>query len=58
MEVLTPTLVRLEISEGKYHQVKRMFGAVGNKVIELHRIRFGKYSIEDLPLGEYRVLEL
>jgi 16S rRNA pseudouridine516 synthase len=56
MEILSETLVRLEISEGKYHQVKRMFGAVGNKVISLHRVRFGEYSIEDLALGEYKIL--
>lgn len=57
MEVLFATQVRLEISEGKYHQVKRMFGAVGNKVVALHRVRFGAYDVEDLGLGEYRVLD-
>jgi len=57
MEVLSSTLVRLEISEGRYHQVKRMFGAVGNKVVALHRVRFGVYDVEDLALGEYRVLD-
>lgn len=56
MEILTETLVRLEISEGKYHQVKRMFGAVGNKVIALHRVRFGEYDVENLALGEYKLL--
>lgn len=57
MEVLSSTQVRLEISEGRYHQVKRMFGAVGNKVVALHRVRFGVYDVEDLGLGEYRVLD-
>ncbi|HQR73284.1 MAG TPA: 16S rRNA pseudouridine(516) synthase [Sulfurovum sp.] len=57
MEVMSSTQVRLEISEGRYHQVKRMFGAVGNKVVALHRVRFGVYDVEDLGLGEYRVLD-
>ncbi len=57
MEVLSSTQVRLEISEGRYHQVKRMFGAVGNRVVALHRVRFGVYDVEDLALGEYRVLD-
>lgn len=33
------------ITEGKYHQIKRMFGALGNKVIELRRVKFGDYKI-------------
>lgn len=57
MEVLSPTHVRLEIGEGKYHQVKRMFGAMGNKVLTLHRVSFGEYSVEDLEVGEYRLLD-
>jgi 16S rRNA pseudouridine516 synthase len=56
MEILSETLVRLEINEGKYHQVKRMFGAVGNKVIKLHRVRFGEHDVENLALGEYKIL--
>jgi 16S rRNA pseudouridine516 synthase len=56
MEIFTETLVRLEICEGKYHQVKRMFGAVGNRVIALHRVRFGEYDVENLALGDYRIL--
>lgn len=56
MEVITPTLVRLELCEGKYHQVKRMFGAVGNRVIKLHRISFGVHSVEDLQSSEYKII--
>lgn len=56
MEVITPTIVRLEICEGRYHQVKRMFGAVGNRVIALHRVSFGEFSVEDLKPSEYRVI--
>lgn len=56
MEILSETHVRLEISEGRYHQVKRMFGAVGNRVVALHRVSFGNYSIKNLAVGEYEVL--
>lgn len=44
----------ITIHEGKFHQVKKMFEAVGNKVVYLKRITFGPLSLpEDLPLGEY-----
>jgi 16S rRNA pseudouridine516 synthase len=56
MEVITPTLVRLEICEGRYHQVKRMFGAVGNRVAALHRVSFGEFSVEDLKPSQFRVI--
>jgi len=48
--------VLLTITEGKYHQVKRMFAAVGNKVIGLHREQIGHIKLADLPAGEWRVL--
>ncbi len=56
MEIINPTLVRLEICEGRYHQVKRMFGAVGNRVVALHRVSFGDFSVEDLKPSEYKVI--
>ncbi|XNM88129.1 16S rRNA pseudouridine(516) synthase RsuA [Escherichia coli] len=57
LEVITPTQVRLTISEGRYHQVKRMFAAVGNHVVELHRERIGGITLDaDLAPGEYRPL--
>ena len=57
LEVITPTQVRLTISEGRYHQVKRMFAAVGNHVVELHRERIGDIRLDDdLEPGEYRPL--
>ncbi|WP_279147174.1 16S rRNA pseudouridine(516) synthase RsuA [Photobacterium carnosum] len=47
----------LTITEGKYHQVKRMFAAVGNHVVSLHRARVGGLELdEDLELGKYRPL--
>lgn len=46
--------VDLTIHEGQYHQVKRMFGALGNKVEALHRYKIGNYVLpEDLPEGEF-----
>ena len=54
---ITPTEVRLTISEGRYHQVKRMFAAVGNHVVGLHRERIGDILLDDaLAPGEYRPL--
>ena len=47
----------LTITEGKYHQVKRMFAAVGNRVVGLHRDRVGSLELdEDLEPGQYRPL--
>lgn len=49
--------VQVTIQEGKFHQVKRMFEALDNKVIDLERISFGPLSIpEELNLGDYREL--
>ncbi len=49
--------VLLTIQEGKYHQVKRMFAALGNKVEHLHREQIGTLSLdENLQPGEYRYL--
>lgn len=45
----------LTISEGRYHQVKRMFAAVNNHVVQLHRKQIGKVIV-DIPEGEYRPL--
>ena len=58
LEIITSTQVRLEIVEGKYHQVKRMFAAVGNRVVKLHRLNFAGFDVEDLKEGEYKFIEL
>ena len=58
LEVLGETHVRLEICEGKYHQVKRMFAAVGNRVLTLHRVSFGGFTVKDLKEGSYKFIEL
>ncbi|MCU5773153.1 16S rRNA pseudouridine(516) synthase RsuA [Erwiniaceae bacterium BAC15a-03b] len=57
LEVIGEHQVRLTISEGRYHQVKRMFAAVGNRVVALHRERIGEIALDDdLEPGEYRAL--
>lgn len=48
--------VRITIHEGRYHQVKRMFDAVGCPVIKLHRERFGSLELGNLKPGEWREL--
>ena len=54
---LNDTTAHLTIYEGKYHQVKRMFAAVGNKIVYLKRISMGQLKLdEELELGEYKEL--
>lgn len=48
--------VLLTITEGKYHQVKRMFAAVGNKVVGLHREQIGAIKLGDLAPGKWCTL--
>jgi 16S rRNA pseudouridine516 synthase len=55
--LITPQQVRLTISEGRYHQVKRMFAAVGNRVLSLHREGIGDLTLDpQLDPGDYRPL--
>lgn len=57
LEILSLTEARLIIREGKYHQVKRMFAAVGNHVVTLHRERIGELLLDSkLEEGECRSL--
>lgn len=57
LEPLGEREARLIIEEGRYHQVRRMFAAVGNHVTALHRDRIGGLALpDDLAAGEYRVL--
>ncbi len=56
MEVLGPRAARLALTEGRYHQVRRMFAAVGNRVEALHRSRIGGLALDGLASGEWRAL--
>ncbi|MCD1647784.1 pseudouridine synthase [Marinobacter adhaerens] len=57
LDLLAPCEARVTIYEGRYHQVKRMFHAVGNRVTALHRECMGKIQLDQtLSEGEYRSL--
>jgi len=57
LALLGPKSARLSIVEGRYHQVKRMFGHFDNKVLRLHRERMGPLVLDSaLKPGEYRPL--
>lgn len=57
LELLGPRSARLSIVEGRYHQVKRMFGYFDNKVVRLHRESIGPLMLDSrLAPGEYRAL--
>jgi 16S rRNA pseudouridine516 synthase len=57
MEVIGDRQARLTITEGRYHQVRRMFAALGNHVEALHRSRVGGLTLGDLAAGHWRVLD-
>jgi 16S rRNA pseudouridine516 synthase len=57
LEILSEREALLTIHEGRYHQVKRMFHAVGNQVLSLHRESIGPLVLDDaLPPGKFRPL--
>jgi 16S rRNA pseudouridine516 synthase len=58
LTLLGPRSARLTIFEGRYHQVKRMFGHFNNKVLELHRESMGPLALApELEPGSYRALD-
>ncbi len=57
LDVLGPRQAQLVLHEGRYHQVRRMFAAVGNHVDALHRSRIGGLTLGALPEGEWRMLD-
>jgi 16S rRNA pseudouridine516 synthase len=56
LEVIDARHARLTLTEGRYHQARRMFAAVGNHVETLHRSRVGGLELDGLPAGEWRQL--
>lgn len=57
LDILSPIEVRVTLHEGRYHQVKRMFAALGNRVVALHREAIGAVTLDPrLQPGEYRAL--
>jgi 16S rRNA pseudouridine516 synthase len=57
LEVLDRRHARVTVTEGRYHQVRRMFAAVGNHVEALHRSRVGGLTLGDLAIGTWRALD-
>jgi 16S rRNA pseudouridine516 synthase len=57
LQVLGPRLARLTVTEGRYHQVRRMFAAVGNHVNALERVSVGGLSLDGLESGKWRALD-
>jgi len=58
LEVIPPHEAALTITEGRYHQVRRMFAAVGNHVTALHRVSIGGLALpDDLAPGAFIVLD-
>jgi len=55
LEIISAREVLLTLTEGKFHQVKRMFSAVGNRVVSLHREQIGQVKL-DVRVGEWRYL--
>jgi 16S rRNA pseudouridine516 synthase len=56
LDVVGPRQARLTVTEGRYHQVRRMFAATGNHVETLQRISVGGLTLGTLPPGEWRAL--
>jgi 16S rRNA pseudouridine516 synthase len=57
LEALSPREARVTTIEGRYHQVRRMFVALGNHVEALRRERIGGLGLEGLAPGEWRLLD-
>ncbi|MSU70711.1 MAG: rRNA pseudouridine synthase [Opitutaceae bacterium] len=56
LRLLAPREAEIILTEGRYHQVRRMFAAAGATVLALHRARFGELDLGDLPAGQWREL--
>lgn len=58
LQILSGHTARLSLIEGKYHQVKRMFGYFQNEVLALHRVSVGHISLGGLEVGQSRLLTI
>jgi len=53
LHILDDRTAEVTLTEGRYHQIKRMFGRFNNKVLSIHRIAIGSYELGDLAPGKY-----
>ncbi len=58
LRIIAPREAELTLTEGRYHQVRRMFASQGAEVLTLHRARFGHLELGDLPAGQWREMPL
>jgi len=58
LRILSPTTTEIILTEGRYHQVRRMFASQGCEVVTLHRSHFGNLELGDLKPGQWRELAL
>ena len=58
LAIISPREAELTLTEGRYHQVRRMFAERGWSVLALHRTRFGELALNDLTAGRWRALPL
>ena len=57
-QLVDETTLLMTLTQGKYHQVKRMIAAAGNRVAALHRDQFHQWRVDDLPVGQWRFLDV
>lgn len=58
LELLNPQLAKITLEEGRYHQVRRMFAALSNRVIRLERLEFASLTLDNLQLAEGEIRSL
>ena len=58
LEILSEKKARITLQEGRYHQLRRMFAAVGNHVVALQRLQFGHLDLAGLAEGQYKHLSI
>ncbi|HEU5077873.1 MAG TPA: pseudouridine synthase [Opitutaceae bacterium] len=58
LRIVDSTTADLVMTEGRYHQVRRMFASQGFHVVTLHRLRFGELDVANIPVGQWRELPL
>jgi len=58
LRIISAREAELTLTEGRYHQVRRMFASQGNEVLSLHRTQFGPLDLAGIPAGQWRELPL